>query len=117
DLVDASASDPILKVINPAQLQIVASVPVADLPRVVVGRRASVTAPGSEPATAKVIARAVQADPASATATVRLAFAGPTPLASGTTVEVEIIADEHTQAVVISSAAVVRDEGETFVMV
>ena len=117
DLVDASASDPILKVINPAQLQIVASVPVADLPRVVVGRRASVTAPGGEPEAAKVVARAVQVDSASATATVRLAFASQTALAAGTTVQVDITAEEHAQAVVIPSAAVVRDEGETFVMV
>ena len=48
DLVDASASDPVLSVINPAQLQVVAAVPVADVPRVVVGHAAQVDEPGSD---------------------------------------------------------------------
>jgi RND family efflux transporter MFP subunit len=118
DLVDASASDPVLKVINPSQLQVSAAVPVADLPRVVVGHQANVTAPGSEtPEPAKVLTRAAQVDPNSATADVRLAFAKPTRLAAGTVVQVSILGEEHPSAVVISSGAIVRDEGETFVMV
>lgn len=118
DLVDASAADPVLKVINPAALQVVASVPVADLAKIVVGHRANITAPGSEtPEPGRVLTRASQVDPASATAPVRLAFAAATKLAAGTVVDVAIVADERPQALVIPAAAVVRDEGETFVMV
>ena len=55
--------------------------------------------------------------PASATAAVRLAFVKPTRLAAGTVVQVAIVAEEHANALVIPAAAIVRDEGETFVMV
>jgi RND family efflux transporter MFP subunit len=37
DVVEASASDPVLRVIDPARIEIVASVPLADAPRVEVG--------------------------------------------------------------------------------
>ena len=118
DLVDASASDPVLKVINPAALLLVAAVAVSDLPRVVPGHAAEVRVPGQEARdAATVLTRAVQVDPGSATAEVRLAFAKPTHLAAGTTVQVDIIGEEHAKALVIPSAAIVRDEGETFVMV
>ena len=41
DLVEAAASDPVLKVINPSQLQVVAAVPASELSRVVVGHAAA----------------------------------------------------------------------------
>jgi multidrug resistance efflux pump len=44
DFVEPAASDPVLRVINPAQLQVVASVPVADLSRVAVGHSAEIRA-------------------------------------------------------------------------
>jgi RND family efflux transporter MFP subunit len=118
DLVDASASDPVLRVINPTQLQVVAEVPVAYLPSVAPGRPAEVTSPGSEdiePIT--VLTRPAQVDPTSATADVRLAFKKPTALAAGTTVQVRLITGHHDQALVIPSAAVVKDDDDTFVMV
>ena len=118
DLVDASASDPVLKVINPAQLQVVAAVPVGELSRVVVGHAAQVLEPGHDVGeAAKVLTRAAQVDPASSTADVRLAFLAATRLAAGTAVQVEIVAEEHPRALVIPAAAVVREEDETFVMV
>jgi RND family efflux transporter MFP subunit len=120
DLVDASASDPVLKIINPTALQVLANVPVGDLTRVVIGHAATVFGPGADAGAgeaAKVLTRPAQVDPASATADVRLAFARPTPLASGTVVRVEIIGEERPAALVIPAAAVVREEDETFVMV
>ncbi len=118
DLVDASASDPVLKVINPAQLEIVAAVPVAAVPRVAIGHAAEVTVPGSDtPVPAKVRTRPSQVDPGNATADVRLTFGTPTRLAAGTVVQVSIIGEEHPKAVIIPSAAIVHEEGETFVMV
>jgi RND family efflux transporter MFP subunit len=118
DQVESAASDPVLKVINPAQLQVVASVPVAGLARVVPGHQASVRLPGQdESESAKVLTKAAQVDPATATGDVRLAFTKPTSLPAGATVEIQIVGDQHKGAIVIPSAAIVEDEGEIFVMV
>jgi RND family efflux transporter MFP subunit len=118
DFVEASAADPVLKVINPAQLQVLAAVPVADLSRVVVGHAAIVRESGNpEGRPAKVATKAAQVDPDTATGDVRLAFATPTTLAAGTRVEVEIVGEEHKNALVIPAAALVTEEGEVFVMV
>jgi RND family efflux transporter MFP subunit len=118
DLVDASTTDPILRIINPRQLQVVAAVPVAELSRVVLGHTARIIGPAGgpgEPAT--VVSTPAQIDPTSVTADVRLAFSAPTRLASGTGVQLEILADEHPKALVVPTAAIVHDGDETFVMV
>ncbi len=118
DFVEAAASDPVLKVINPAQLQIVASVPVASLSRIVPGHAAEVRLPGrNEVETARVLTKAAQVDPAGAAADVRLAFTKSTSLPAGATVQVTIVGEEKKSALVIPLAAVVEDEGEIFVMV
>lgn len=118
DIVEPAASDPVLRVVNPSRLEVVAAVPVADLSRVVPGHRADVQAPGSETAEpARVLMRPAQVDPASASANVRLSFANPTHLAVGTTVQVRIVTDERPNVLVVPAAAIVRDGDETFVMV
>jgi len=118
DFVEAAAGDPVIKLINPAKLQVVASVPVGELSRVVVGHAVEVREPGHEEGqAAKVLTKAAQVDPTNATGDVRIAFVKPSALASGTRVEVEIVGDEHPQALVIPAAAVVTEEGEVFVMV
>lgn len=117
DMVEASASDPVLKVINPSQLQVVASVPVAELSRVVVGHTAVVREAGrDEDIAARVLTKPAEVD-TSGTGDVRLAFVKPPSLAAGTRVDVEIAGETHTQAIVIPAAALVTDEGELFVMV
>jgi RND family efflux transporter MFP subunit len=118
DFVEASAADPVLGVIDPTRLQVIASVPVADLSRVVVGHAAEVRAPGQdEGEAAKVLTKAVKVDAASATGDVRIAFARRTALTAGTRVEVEIVGEERKNVVVIPAAAIVSEEGEVFVMV
>jgi RND family efflux transporter MFP subunit len=118
DFVEPSAADPVLGVIDPTRLQVIASVPVASLPRVVVGHAAEIRAPGQdEGEAAKVLTKAVRVDPASATGDVRLAFARPTSLTAGTRVDVEIVGEERKNVVVIPAAAIVSEEGEVFVMV
>jgi RND family efflux transporter MFP subunit len=118
DFVEASATDPVLRVINPSQLQVVANVPVSDLPRIVVGRPAGIFGPGQDEAEAgTVLTKASQVEPGSATAGIRLAFAKPTQLAAGSTVRVEIVSERRTGVLVIPVAALVNDEGELFVMV
>jgi RND family efflux transporter MFP subunit len=118
DIVEAAASDPILRIVNPEKLQIVAAVPSADLPRVVPGHDADVHVVGREAAEpAKVLMRPAQVDPVSGTADVRLAFAKPTSLPVGTAVQVDIVGEVQPKALVVPAAAIVHDEDETFVMV
>jgi RND family efflux transporter MFP subunit len=118
DFVEPAAGDPVLRVINPAQLQVVAAVPVADLSRVIVGHTAEIRQPGREDQEiTRVVTKAAQVDAASASADVRLTFAKPTALAAGTVVQVQIVGEEHAQALVIPSAALVEEDDEVFVMV
>jgi RND family efflux transporter MFP subunit len=118
DIVEPAADNPILRIVNPAKLQIVAAVPSADVPRVVPGHEADVHVVGREETEpAKVLMRPAQVDPASATADVRLAFVKPTTLPVGTAVQVDIVGDVQPKALVINAAAIVHDEDETFVMV
>jgi RND family efflux transporter MFP subunit len=118
DLVDASASDPVLRVIDPARVIALAAVPVAELPRVAIGHRATVTGPGGgEGEAARVITRPAQVDPDRATADVRLAFASPTKLPAGAAITVSIVAESRPKATIIPEAAVTRDGDETFVMI
>ena len=118
DMVEASASDPILRVIDPSKLQAVASVPASDLPRVVVGRPAHVVGPGgTAQQEATVLTRPAQLDPTGSVGEVRLAFTGATLLTAGTPVQVSIIAESHPKAVLIDAAAVQHEGNEAFVMV
>jgi multidrug efflux pump subunit AcrA (membrane-fusion protein) len=80
------------------------------------------TATSTPPATiaglpVTVLTRPAQVDPASATADVRLGFTKRTSLAAGTMVQVRLITGSHPKALVIPTAAVVKDDDDTFVMV
>lgn len=118
DIVEPGASDPILRLINPKSLQVVAAVPLAALARVIPGKSAVIIGPGREDGDpGKVLTRPAQVDPGSATAEVRVAFTEPTTLPAGAVVRIEILAEERTQALVIPAASLVHDGDETFVMV
>jgi RND family efflux transporter MFP subunit len=118
DLVDASASDPVLRVIDPARLQVDASVSISDLSRIVVGATGRVIQPNDqEPLAMTVVARASVVEAGTAAAPVRLNFLTTHSLAVGTPVQVEIDAEEHTNAVLVPSEAIVREGEETAVFV
>jgi RND family efflux transporter MFP subunit len=118
DLVDASASDPVLRVIDPRTLQVVASVPAADLVQVVVGRSAHISGPGGgDDEEATVIAKGAQLDPTGSVADVRLGFKAQTRFTAGMPVRVSIVGDQHPNVVAIPSEAVLHEGEETFVMV
>jgi RND family efflux transporter MFP subunit len=115
DLVDAAAGDPVLRIIDPRRLEVVASVPLADSSRIVIGapaRLAGVPA-GSPEVGLKVISRPAAVDPGTATIPVRLAFNGPTNFPAGTPVQVDIDAEQHTNVVLIPAPALVREGEET----
>ena len=120
DLVEAAASDPVLRVIDPQRLEVVASVPLSESHRIVVGARGwlKAGATGLPDLALKVISRPAQVEQGTATIPVRLAFVGAaTTLAAGTPVQLDINAEQHTNVVIIPAAALVREGEETAVFV
>ncbi len=118
DMVDASASDVILRVIDPSRLQVVASVPIADLMRVKTGQPAHIIVPGAEePEPGKVLTRPAAVDPGGVAADVRIAFDKDTTLPAGTPVRVDIVTDEHPNALAVPADAVLHEDEDTVVMV
>ncbi len=114
DMVD-SATDVILRLIDPSRLQVEAAVPVDQLAGIEVGNPARVLGPGGTAFTARVIARPPSVDPATSSANLRLAFTQATNLPAGTPVQAEISGEEHANAIVAPIAAVVQEGTETFI--
>ena len=119
DLVDASASDPVLRVIDPRRLEVIASVPLADASRIELGAPAHTvnTAIAGQQIALKVLSRPAAVETGTPTIPVRLGFAAPPNLAAGTPVDVEIDAEQHNNVVLVPAAAVVREADKTAVFV
>jgi RND family efflux transporter MFP subunit len=118
DFVEASASNPVLRVIDPARLQVDASVSISDLSRVVVGANGRLITPAGEPPLPlKVASRPSAVEPGTAAAPVRLNFVSKHSFAVGTPVQVEIDAEEHANVVLVPVEAIVREGEETAVFV
>jgi len=118
DLVEAAASDPILRVIDPRRLEIVASVPLADAVKVRVGAAARLAGGALDTDVAlKVIAGPAAVEPGTATVPVRLALAGLANVPAGAPVEVDIDAEHHEHVVLIPMRAIVREGEDTAVFV
>ncbi len=118
DLVEPSAPDPILRVIDPRRLEVQASVPLADVPRVRLGAPGRATVSSSLPPEAlAVVSRPAAVEPGTAAALVRLAFTSPTRLAAGTPVQVDIDAERHDSAVLVPAVALMHEANEVAVMV
>jgi RND family efflux transporter MFP subunit len=130
DLVEATATDPVLRVVDPARSEATAAVPAAMASRVHSGQpvriRTSVggdagDAPddaGESPAwTGSVLTRPTVVDPATATASVRIALRGGAAPPIGTAVHVDIVTDVRKDAVTVPASAVVRDDGKAFVFI
>jgi RND family efflux transporter MFP subunit len=117
DLVEPGPADPILRIIDPAHLEITAAVPVAALARIAVGAPARVVNPaGGEPVAASVIARPAAVEAGSVTAPVRLRPTSSIQLTAGMSVQVDILGPERTGVVLVSPAALVRDGTTSVVM-
>ena len=119
DVVEASASDPVLRVIDPQRLEVVASVPLTEVTRVVLGASGRLTGrlPGDLEIALKVVSRPAAVDPGTATIPVRLGFVRPANLPAGAPVQVDIDAEKHDEAVVVPDSAIVREGDETAVFV
>lgn len=119
DVVEPVSTDPVLRVIDLRRLEVVASVPLADSARIVIGAAAHlVNVPDGDPEVLlKVLSRPAAVEAGSATIPVRLAFVVPTSFPAGTSVRVDIDAELHQNAVLIPFPALVRDGEETAVFV
>jgi RND family efflux transporter MFP subunit len=116
DMVNASPTDPVLRVVDPTQVQVSMSVPLADAAQVQQGQMATIiSANGAEPGI--VVARATPNDPQAATQEIRLAFSAPTTLPLESPVQVEILLAERLQVIALPTAAILRGpDGTPFVM-
>ena len=118
DLVDAAASDPVLRFVDPARLQVEAGVPLADLPAIAVGQTVRVLGTGSATAArGTVVARPALADPVTGTAKVRVALLPTAALAANAPVEVVIETVEHRGVILVPQAALVQEGPQAFVYV
>jgi len=118
DLVEPTAGDPVLRVIDPQRLEVVASVALSDATRIVMGAGAALAVKGraAEP-NLTVVSRPVAVDAGTATIPVRLRFADAPNLPAGVPVEVDIDAERQTGVVLVPAMAIVREGVETAVFV
>jgi RND family efflux transporter MFP subunit len=119
DVVDASANDAVLRVIDPRRLEVVAAVPLADSSRVTIGApaRIAVASTGEKNIGLTVLARPAAVDPGTATLPIRLRFDRPATVPAGTFVQVDISAEQHAKVVLVPAVAIVRDGEDTVVFV
>ena len=118
EFAEATASDPVMRVVDPRRLEVTASVPIADVARVVVGALAHMANPaGGSDIALKVISRPAAVDPGTAAVPLRLSFAALSPAPIGAPVQVSINAEEHRDVVLVPAQAVVREANETAVFI
>ncbi|MBI4886220.1 MAG: efflux RND transporter periplasmic adaptor subunit [Acidobacteria bacterium] len=119
DIVEAAAGDPVLRVVDPGRIEVVASIPLGDASRVVMGASARLAPAraGGGAAALRVVSRPTAVEPGTATVPIRLAFAGRAGLVVATPVEVDIEAERHEHVVLVPAAALVREGEETAVFV
>ena len=110
DTVRADESDPILRLLDPRQVQVTVTLPVADTARFVVGSTARAIAEGQKtPDLLRVATRPVP-EPGAKTVDVTLAFDTPTDLKPGTQVGVEIDAEQRSNVPLVPATAVLKDD-------
>jgi len=115
DIVEAASSDPVLRVVDPRRLEVVASVPVSDAAAIKPGAAARIV--GSDGPALKVAGRPIAVQAGTVTVAIRLTFAGVAPYPVGAPVEVEIDRETHKDVVLVPASAVVREGSETAVFV
>ncbi len=118
DLVVSPSADPVLRLVDPRRLDVVASVPEADISRVIPGAPARLASPASTvPVQLTVVARIGDRVGPDGTLPFRLRFREPTQLPVDTRLEIDVDAEERANAVLIPAEALVRDGGQTAVFV
>ena len=119
DVVLSTTSDPVLRVVDPRRLDLVATVDEADVPRVVPGATARISGtPDGIPIGLKVVRKIADRTGPDSHLLFLLAFDDPAqPLAVDTRVDIDIDAEERATAVLVPMSALIRDGSETVVMI
>jgi RND family efflux transporter MFP subunit len=112
-----SSTDPILRVVDPRRLEIIASIPRADQSRVVTGATARVAAADGALVRLTVAGPVTDRELPDDAVPFRLVFAEPTKLAVDTAVQLDIDAEERTDTVLVPAEALIRHGSETAVFV
>jgi RND family efflux transporter MFP subunit len=117
DLVNGTIMDPVLRVVDPSNLEVAMKVAAADLPRIQTGQPATIVSVlGAEPGT--VLSPPVGGDPNAATQDVHVAFVAPTALPMDTAVQVEVLVAERPGVAAVPSEALLEDvDGQWYVMI
>ena len=110
-----STTDPVMRIVDPRRLEVVASIPREDQSRVVTGATARIAAAGTDLVRLTVAGRA--ASVSGEAVPFRLVFAGPHMLAVDMTVQLDIDAEARTDTVLVPAEAVIRDNGESVLFV
>ena len=109
DNVRADDSDPILRLIDPKQVQVTLTLPVADTTRFVIGATARAIAEGQSKQDLLRVATRPAPESGAKTVEVTLAFDTPTELKPGTQVGIEIDAEQRSNVTLVPTVAVIRD--------
>lgn len=117
DLVEPGGAEPILRVIDPSRLEIEAAVPAGELGRIGPGSPARVRGASFPEEQARIVAGPATVDTATGTGLVRLAFATPTHLPAGLSVDLDILGEEHRAGVLVPEEALVQEGAQSFVYV
>jgi RND family efflux transporter MFP subunit len=109
DLVEASAGDAVVRVVDLRRLEVAASVPVDAAPRVKVGAAARLANQDAMPVRLTVVSRPAAVTAGTATVPVRLSFMSPPGYPVGTPVQVDIEAETHNDAILVPASAIVHE--------
>ena len=112
-----STTDPVLRVVDPRRLEVVASVPRKEQSRVITGATARIATAGGDPVQLTVAGPATEIQMPEESVAFRLTFAGPSDVAVDTPVQLDIDAEERTDTVLIPAEALVREGAEMAVFV
>ena len=109
DLVGPSDKDPILRLIDPKQIQVTATVEAGDIARFAVGATARAVAEGKTiPELLRVVSRPLP-EAGATSVTITLSFDAPTEVAPGTQVGLEIDAEQRSNVPLVPTFAVLKD--------
>jgi RND family efflux transporter MFP subunit len=119
DLVEPTAADFVLRVIDPRRLEVAAQVSLADALRVRAGAPARIAVAGGAPPAASltVASRPAAVQEGTATVPIRLAFKSPANYPVAAPVQIEIDAETHNGVVLVPTAAIVHEGEEASVFV
>ena len=113
----ASPGEPVVRVVDPRRMEVTASIPPADIARVITGATARLAGGGAEVVRLTVSAASGSVDARTGNAPVRLAFVEPSTVPVDTAVEIDIDAEQRVNVVFVPAEALVRNGPQPIVFV